>query len=197
VGDGLQFLVDEQVGAGEAPRRAEEVRQKLISEGLIDSVADKDSTLFFAGHRPGPQVASWYEGNDDDLAFTRLRTNGVIIRAGRFTNLAAGPYDTGALVCPRCGRFADTEVLFESVGAWMSGSGDATFACGACSATLALRALRTSDPSDPPVVCGNLSLTFFNWPTLSTRIGDEVSSTRSRTCLARARPSRGQNSEAL
>lgn len=166
MGDWLQFLVDDRVGAADAPLRAEEVRRRLTSEGWIVAEADKDCVFGDAGHRPGREVASWYNGTPDETAFTRLRTNGVVIRAARFTNLAAGPYDLAALACPRCGGSVDEDALLESVGGWISGGGDGVMGCNSCSERFSLSALHRADPRESPVVCGNLALTFFNWPIL-------------------------------
>lgn len=166
MGDWLQFLVDEEVGAADAPRRAEGVRRRLVSDGWIVADSDDECVLRGTGHRPGPLVASWYARTGDERDFARMRTNGVAIRVGRFTNLAAGPYDVPSLACPRCGRSVAGEVLFESVGRWMSAKGDAAMRCKSCSESIPLRALHRADPRESPIVCGDLALTFFNWPIL-------------------------------
>ncbi len=38
--------------------------------------------------------------------------------------------------------------------------------CNSCSGRFSLSALHRADPRESPVVCGNLALTFFNWPIL-------------------------------
>jgi hypothetical protein len=126
--DWLQFAVDERVGAKDAIKRAAQLRKNLVAAGWIVASAGEKRVLGTKGHRPGPQVRSWYMHANDESDFTTLMTNGVAIETGPFTD--------SALRCEACGQGAH------------------------------LRSLRSSDNGGPPVVCGNLTLTFHNWPPL-------------------------------
>jgi hypothetical protein len=164
--DWLQFVVDEHISVEAAGKRSTQLRKKLSSEGWIVASADEDCVLRTKGHRPGPQVGSWYTRAKREGDFTTLMTNGVAIETGPFTNLAAAPFETDLLTCPRCNGAVDEEQLMECVGQWMSGEADAALTCEACGKSTHLRFLRSSDKGEPPVVCGNLTLTFYNWPPL-------------------------------
>lgn len=164
--DWLQFVVDEHVSSKDASRRSTQLREKLVSEGWIVASPDEECVLGTKGHRPGPQVRSWYTRAKGEGDFTTLMTNGVAIETGPFTNLAAAPFETDLLSCPDCKGAVDEELLMECVGQWMAGETDAALTCEACGKSTHLRSLRSSDKREPPVVCGNLTLTFYNWPPL-------------------------------
>ncbi len=164
--DWLQFVVDEHISAKHASRRSTNLRKTLVSEGWIVASPDGECVLGAQGHRPGPQVASWYTREKGEGDFTTLMTNGVAIEAGPFTNLAAAPFETDLLSCPTCKGAVDGEQLMECVAQWMSGEADATLTCEACGRSTPLRFLRSSDKREPPVVCRKLTLTFYNWPPL-------------------------------
>jgi hypothetical protein len=164
--DWLQFVVDEHVCARDASRRSTQLRKKLVSEGWIVSAADEECALGARGHRPGPEVRSRYTRASGEGDFTELVTNGVAIETGPFTNLAAGPFETHLLSCPKCGRAVDQDPLMECVGQWMSGETESALTCEGCGQSTHLRSLRSTDKREPPVVCGNLTLTFYNWPPL-------------------------------
>jgi hypothetical protein len=166
VSDWLQFVVDERIGVEDASGRSTQLCKKLVSEGWIVAAADPKCALGAKGHRPGPEVRSWYVRGKGEGDFTTLKTNGVVIEAGPFTNLAAGPFEMDLLICPKCEAPVDEERVMEFVGRWMSGETAAALGCEACGGSTHLRSLRSADGRESPVVCGNLTLTFYNWPPL-------------------------------
>ncbi len=159
--DSLQFVVDETVTAKGAARRATTLRTSLVDTGWI-LAAPRGASV----HRPGPRVGSRYTRAKRELDFTKLATNEVAIETGPFTNLAVGPFDADRLRCPKCTGAVPEDSLMACVGEWMSGEGDAVMKCEGCRKKVHLRELRSRSKGDPPVVCGYLALSFYNWPPL-------------------------------
>ena len=166
--DWLQFLVDERITPEDAELHARQVRERLVTDGWIAPKADEKCALGGKGHRPGRDASSLYSGRGGERDFAKHLTNGVVIDTAPFTNLAAGPYQTDLLICPTCETAIDTDLLMECVGSWMSGDAGAKVHCDGCDEDLALRSLRCTDAGESPVVCGNLTLTFYNWPPLDS-----------------------------
>jgi hypothetical protein len=166
--DALQFVVDEHIASTDAEARVTQLRKKLEVDGWFVATADADCVLGAFGHRPGPQVRSWYARTAGEVDFTTLMTNGVVIEAGSFTNLAAGPFETDSLCCAACNCAVEEGGVMESVAQWMSGDSDAGVTCDACGGRNHLRALRSAGTRKPPVLCGNVVLTFYNWPPLDS-----------------------------
>ena len=166
--DWLQLLVDERSDARAASAKATTVRDALVSAGWILPSVDGECALGASGHRPGANVASWYARERGEVDFANLSTNGVVIAAGSFTNLAAAPMELDRLACPACGVLVGETDVAECVVAWMSGAVDATVACPSCGRACPLRSLRSRDERASPIVCGHLALTFHNWPPLDS-----------------------------
>jgi hypothetical protein len=166
MGDGVQFIVDEAASRTEAIRHASAIRELLVREGIVEPAADAECVLSGEGHPPGPRVAALYSAAGGEGDFTKLITNGVTIECERFANLTY-PYAVDTVVCPRCEATVDRDLLFEAVEAWLDGDDAATVSC-ACGQPRHLREWRSRDRGESPIVCGNLVVTFYNWPPLAS-----------------------------
>ena len=166
--DGVQFIVDEAASRQEATRRASAIRERLVREGIVEPAANGDCVLAGEGHPPGRRAASLYQATAaSNVDFTSLVTNGVTIECERFANLTY-PYPVDTVVCPRCEASVDRELLFAAVNTWLDGDDAATVSCE-CGQPRHLREWRSRDPRESPIVCGNLVVTFYNWPRLDSK----------------------------
>ena len=165
--DAVQFIVDEAASRSEATRRAKAIRELLVREGIVEAAANGDCVLSGEGHPPGPRAASLHAATPGEADFTKLVTNGVTIECERFANLTY-PYPVEMVVCPRCETTVDRALLFEAVNAWLDGDDAATVSCE-CGQPRHLREWRSRDPQESPIVCGNLVVTFYNWPSFASK----------------------------
>jgi hypothetical protein len=165
--DVLQFIVDEAASRNDATGRASAIRAILVREGIVEPAANGDCVLAGEGHPPGPSIAALYTAAAGEVDFTKLVTNGVTIECERFANLTY-PYPVETVVCPRCEATVDRELLFEAVEVWLDGDDAATVSCK-CGQPRHLREWKSRNPSEPPIVCGNLVVTFYNWPALDSK----------------------------
>ena len=94
--------------------------------------------------------------------FMDLQTNGVSIEARPFSNLAAGPFDVEMLACPACGP-VDLDALHEHIDQWLTRAIEPNATCLRCGHIAHARELRGGDVN---VICGQLAVTFWNWPPL-------------------------------
>ncbi len=184
--DWVQFVVDESVGAADAPILAERVRDRLIATGWIAPARGPDPVLHGDGHRPGPDVGRWYARSPGEADLSAWRTNGVAIEAGPFSNLVAGPFDVDLLTCPACAAPVDLPALQDEFERWVTSAIEPHATCAPCGHVTHARGLRG-------VVCGHLALTFYNWPPLdddrwSRKVMDVVSeSLGTRPAIANAK----------
>ncbi|PTL80598.1 hypothetical protein DAT35_28640 [Vitiosangium sp. GDMCC 1.1324] len=165
MGDRFQVLVDSDVSAEEAPRLAENVRGWLVSRRIIEPVLS-DCTLGESGHPPGAAHTTVLENPSSD-AF-RYLTNGLEITVGR--TFFWTPYTD--LTCRMCGARFDpySDPWVDAVGVWHQGDDSATFDCPKCG-----RPERVAEWSgESPCGFGNLGLTFWNWPPLSSSFVREM-----------------------
>jgi hypothetical protein len=164
--DGLQFLVDEQIRAEDAPSLADRLRERLVAEGWIEAEPTDKCVLGGRGHRPGRLARSSYllaPGECD--YFDSLVTNGVAIEAERFTSLMY-PFDVELCVCPRCDAQVDVDQLTKAIDAWVSGGVERRLSCADCGHAGHPRDWRGGGDAAQSIVFGNLVLSFYNWPPL-------------------------------
>jgi hypothetical protein len=151
---------------------AETLRSWLVSQGIVTGALEENvlgGNGF--GHPPGPSYAIAVNSTDPHLA--TLVTNGVGIETGR--QVAVDPQGESRWQCPSCALWHDDyDALLQAIGLWYEGDDHAVLACSSCRHSSRLVDVLT----DPPVACGHLAITFWNWPTLSTafiaQVGEQV-----------------------
>jgi hypothetical protein len=163
--EGLQFLVDEQVGAEDARSLADRLRERLVAEGWIEPEATSESVPTGRGHRPGPLARSSYELAPGECNYFAMHTNGVTIEAERFTSLMY-PFEAELCVCPRCEAQVDVDQLMKAVEAWATSGVERRLTCADCGHAGHPREWGGTGDEAQTIVFGHLVLSFHNWPPL-------------------------------
>ncbi|MEB3367529.1 hypothetical protein [Saccharopolyspora mangrovi] len=181
MGDWFQTIVDVEVGAEDAEHFAAEVRDWLISAGIV--LSERTDCVLGAqvGHPPGPAAGQALEDPSEDDGWQRLWTKGLDITVGRAV-FDAGQGEVEAVTCPHCAkelRLVDAcwqlideawapfrEVLTD----WPEGL-DGVIACRFCERPVEPTAWLWADDH---LALGQLGFTFWNWPSLKQDFVDEI-----------------------
>ena len=170
MGDSFEMVVDVDVSVEDAEAKAKDVLEHLTSIGLIASEPTDDCVLSGLGHRPGEFISTLYKLEPGELPFWELVTCGVESNAERNFNFwAVGPAFEG-LTCPSCGSTvvrpeeSFMDAVGRAIGAWCKETTEPEVTCPNCSAGHSI----TRWVCRPPLGFGNLSFTFWNWPSLDS-----------------------------
>ncbi|MEO8505444.1 MAG: hypothetical protein ABI609_16225 [Acidobacteriota bacterium] len=169
MGDWFQTVVGTEVRADSAPAAADRLRAWLIEMGVVagersESVLGGDGM----GYAPGANYARALAHPAPSLL--SLVTNGVDIQSGR--NVAIDPQAEWRWRCPSCAAHqTSSEDLLQAIGQWYEGADAARVFCPTCGHANPIARL----VADPPIACGNLAITFWNWPPLSETFLGEIS----------------------
>jgi hypothetical protein len=168
--DNFEMLVDVDATAEEAEDVSRTVLNRLRKLGLIIGKATGHCVLGGKGYRPGPAVADSYKLRKRESRFWELVTCGVEPRVGRgFNEWALGPVCEG-FTCSACGAeiepFGDEfgNAVGIAIGEWMHQSGSSLLRCPPCGKERPIVEWQCR----PPLGFGNLSLRFWNWPSLDS-----------------------------
>ena len=166
----FQMLVDQDVKIEEASDLLARVLHRYRDDGLIMGEANAACVLGGEGYRPGPAIPEVYKLRRSEIPFWELKTCGIELQVGRtFNYWAYGPSCEG-LSCPLCkaeyapGDEQLSDLFSDAVGQWVQESGPALVRCAFCAGEVPL----TEWLWRPPLGFGNLSFTFWNWPSLSS-----------------------------
>jgi hypothetical protein len=164
----FQMLVDQDAKIEDADELLVRVLHRYRDEGLIVGGANAACVLGGEGYRPGPVIPEAYELRESEIRFWERQTCGVELQVGRaFNYWAYGPSCEG-FSCPICKAeyAADdervSEMFSDAIGQWVEESGPALARCAACARPVPL----TEWVWRPPLGFGNLSIRFWNWPSL-------------------------------
>jgi hypothetical protein len=168
----FQMLVDQDVKIEEANDLLARVLNRYREDGLITGEPDADCVLGGEGYRPGPAILMAYEPRETGFPFWELRTCGIEPQVGRHFNYwAYGPSCEG-FSCPLCradyvpGDERKSDLFSDAVGQWAQESGPALVRCAVCAGEVPLSEWLWR----PPLGFGNLSFTFWNWPSLRSPV---------------------------
>lgn len=154
-------IVDCDAGAEEALALGRELLAWLAGEGIIEAGVEDCVLGDEGGHRPGPRHAAAL-ADPAESWFLELRTNGVQAQVGRRASCSS----TGAFrcaVCPACrGELPQDEVWSDAAMDWHEG-GAGMLRCTHCGQAAPITQWDHVDPMG----FGELTFTFWNWPTLS------------------------------
>jgi hypothetical protein len=169
VSDVFQKLGDLDATAEQAPGLAASVSAWLVAQNILSGELT-DCVPAGLGHRPGRRhgIAQNALDHAHDL-WTSLRINGLQIDVGRQVYFG-GQAGVSDATCPNCGhleRFGDFSTSFDD---WCK-TGTADRACPACNRRSPINDWRL----EPQWGIGHLQLTFWNWPPLSERFRQDVS----------------------
>jgi hypothetical protein len=168
MGESFVMLADQEVKREEANEALARVLCRFRAEGLIMGELDADCVLGGEGYRPGPAIPKAYELGESAVPFWELKTCGVEPRVGRtFNYWAYGPSCEG-FSCPICKAEYEahddrvSDMFSDAIGQWVQESGPTLVICAFCAREVPL----TEWLWRPPLGFGNLSFTFWNWPSL-------------------------------
>lgn len=159
MGSAYQTIADMDATAEEAPVLARRVMAHLCERRIIER---EETHCVLAeeglGHRPGPEAADAFGGQDDD-GVARLVVNGVEALVGRNVH-----YSWAELArCPVCGEEGEFPVGWDAaVEDWIEGGGG-RLACPACGGEAPVGEWEY----EPPWAFTELAVRFWNWPPLS------------------------------
>ncbi|MEU1511959.1 hypothetical protein ABZ490_07325 [Streptomyces sp. NPDC005811] len=158
MGDRFQVIVDLDVREQDAPRLAEQLVERLVTDGIV--LAEREGFLLGA-HPPGPH---WHRAAAPDPDGDP--TDGLAVHLGR------GVFHSGAdipehAVCPHCHAHTPLDTdgwtrVGAAVAAW-SETGAADLACPRCTASAPIPEWTWDNA---PLAFGHLGLKFWNWPDL-------------------------------
>ncbi len=176
MGDWYQIIVDGDAGEEEAVALGSQIREWLVSEGIVESMATDCVLSSDRGHPPGPHYGKAVDEECDD--FQRLLTNGLDVIARR-TVFYPWPAEAH-LVCSECGeRFEPGDEWHAAIGEWYKHRGPGLLSCIRCSNVRAI----TEWQHDPAWVFGHLGFKFWNRPPLKAPFVEEASERLGRTTL--------------
>jgi hypothetical protein len=135
--------------------------REIISQDPTDCVLGQDS-----GYPPGPKYKNIIDG--DNYGLLRLKTNGLQVVTVRqvFDN---GDNGLEEINCPKCGGNNIDSDWGESLDAWDAGQND-KLKCSQCDNESPI----TDFDFKPSWGFGELGLTFWNWPSLTSEFLDDV-----------------------
>lgn len=168
VGDHFQTVVDVEATLAEAERLVVDVRDWLISAGIVSAELTDCVLGADLGHPPGRSADEVVVGG---YSWKHLWTNGLEIEVGR-TVFDAGQGEPWAVTCPYCTTevpLVDEQFVLvaeawrpfaDVLDGWAQGR-DAVMPCAACG-----RSVRPVDWqwADDYFALGHLGFTFWNWP---------------------------------
>jgi hypothetical protein len=170
VGDTFQKLGGLDATAAEAPSLAASVSARLVAQEIVSRELT-DCVLVGLGRRPRVRHGKALENLDDAYGvWTTLSTNGLHIDVGRQV-YHGGQSDVSDVACPHCGSielFSDFSIALDD---WCK-TGTAHHKWP----TRTRRSLINDWRLEPQWGVGHLQLTFWNWPPLSKRFQNDVSS---------------------
>ncbi|GLX02971.1 hypothetical protein [Microtetraspora sp. NBRC 16547] len=173
MGDWFQTIVDVQASPQEAETLAADVRDWLISSGIV-SAERTDCTLGSdLGYPPGPRADEMVDASGWSVPWQDVRINGLDIITCR-TAFDAGQGDPIAVTCPHCSVEIelvdeDFELIEEAwepfsgvVHGWDEGR-DVIIPCPACTRLVEPTSWKWADDY---FAFGHLGFTFWNWAPL-------------------------------
>ena len=156
-----------QVDAGAAAEALDRLFEELFDLGVLEDRTTARSPDGQPGYPPGPHWEAAIVECDE--TFLELEHNAVIGSARRRV-VDPGEFEFVAL-CPECLEPRDFDSDWEaSARSWLRGEGSAGLECPACGH-------RTSVEDwayDPPLGFANLSVTFWNWPSINREFINRV-----------------------
>lgn len=170
MGDWFQTIADVQASPQEAEALAAEVRDWLISSGVVS--AERTDCVLGAdlGHPPGPRAETAVDLSASTVPFG----GGGLDIITRRTVFDAGQGEPMAVACPYCSVTVDLvdesfeldheawEPFREVVHGWDEGR-DVTIACPSCGRPVEPTAWKWADDY---FALAHLGFTFWNWPEL-------------------------------
>lgn len=170
MGDSFQSLVLAEVGAGKGGGVAAQVSSWLIVQGIAKESGQRTSSNGMMELDPGPRAESILDA-DQPL---QAGWNGIQVDPRRSVS-AAVQGGVGPVFCPVChAAMGDGESISDefmsAVDAWHQGQ-DGTLACPSCQSASPITKWQT----EPFWAFGNVTITFWNWPSLSESFVSDLS----------------------
>jgi hypothetical protein len=156
-----------QLDDPEASHMLAQVFDLLIDFGVIEDEKRAETPSGKSAYGPGPHWEAAIVECDE--TFLELDVNGVERRSGRHI-VDPGSFDATA-VCPECLEPRPFDAAWvESANAWIHRSRSTGLACPSCGDSTPV----DEWAYDPPIGFGNLSVTFWNWPSINREFINRV-----------------------